>query len=63
LDLSVANSVDSFYLSFYLPFPLTLFQANWVRVKGNYQVKEGIYLVNFRVSCRVTHKEVCGFTW
>ena len=50
-------------LSFYLPFPLTLFQANLVKVKGNYQVKEGIYLVNFRVSCQVTQKEVCGFTW
>ena len=51
------------FLSFDLPFPLTFIKAHWVRVKGNYQVKEGIYLVNFRVSCQVTQKEVFGFTW
>ena len=61
--LSTRRIANTHLLSFYLPFPLTLFQANLVKVKGNYQVKEGIYLVNFRVSCQVTHKEVCGFAW
>ena len=60
MELSYLNTGN---LSFYLPFPLTLFQANLVKVKGNYQVKEGIYLVNFRVSFQVTQKEVCRFTW
>lgn len=41
-----------------LPFPVTFFQANWVRVKDNYQVKGGIYLVNFKVNCWVIRGQV-----